>query len=209
MQHRLDQQTDLLLQRLLQAGTAKLAEQAIPLGLPNAVPKHKGRKKRVMGGSRIETGPEAAARNAKLRERAIKKALAKEPGFKLKASVATETAILTAQTLVSPVASPPPPTSEDELESRLRTPSSQLSHKRSHSIMVDRTPTKPQAAISMLSVPAPVPTSTSLFAENCEPPSSTAPAATGRARRAGRTNKANSQQDWRAILVPKRRGGKK
>ena len=43
MQHRLDQQTNLLLQRLLQNGTEKLAEQALPLSLLDAAPKHKGR----------------------------------------------------------------------------------------------------------------------------------------------------------------------
>jgi len=119
-----------------------LAEQAIPLGLPDTVPKHKGRKKCVIGRSRIETGPEAATRNAKLRERAIKKALAKKPGFKLKITAGTETIMSTAQTLVSPAASPSRPASEDKLEPYLGTPPSQLSHKRSHSIMVDRTPTK-------------------------------------------------------------------
>jgi hypothetical protein len=31
----------------------------------------------------------------------------------------------------------------------------------------------------------------------------------GRAGRAGRMNKVNSQQDWRATLIPKRRGDKK
>jgi hypothetical protein len=210
MQHRLDQQTDLSLQRLLQAGIAKLAEQAIPLGLPDTVPKHKGRKKRVIGGSRIETGPEAAARNAKLRERAIKKALGKEPGFKLKITAGTETIMSTAQTLVSPAASPPRPALEDKLEPYLGTPPSQLSHKRSHSIMVDRTPTKLQVATSVLPAPAPAPTPTPvsmpMFIDDFKPPSSTAPAATGRP---GRTNKVNSQQDWRAILIPKRRGGKK
>jgi MULE transposase domain len=199
MQHRLDQQTSLSLQRLLQAGTAKLAEQAVPLGLPDAVPKHKGRKKRVTGGSRIETGPEAAARNAKLRERAMKKALAREPDFKLKVSAGTETIVPTAQTLVSLVASPPRPALEDELETYPGTPPLQLSHKRSHSIMVDRTPTKSQAA---------TPTSTPMFMDDLAPPLSTAPAATGRPGRAGRTNKVNSQQDWRATLIPKRRGGK-
>ena len=200
MQHRLDQQTSVSLQRLLQAGTAKLAEQAVPLGLPDAVPKHKGRKKRVTGGSRIETGPEAAARNAKLRERAMKKALAKEPGFKLKVTAGTETIVSTVQTLVSLVASPPRPASEDELETYPGTPPLQLSHKRSHSIMVDRTPIKLQAAAPM---------STPMFIDDLEPPLSTAPAATGRPGRAGRTNKVNSQQDWRATLIPKRRGGKK
>jgi hypothetical protein len=46
----------------------KLAKQAILLSLPNAVPEHKDRKKRVTRGSCIETRLEAAARNTKLRE---------------------------------------------------------------------------------------------------------------------------------------------
>jgi hypothetical protein len=66
--------------------------------------------------------------------------------------------------------------------------------------MIDRTPIKPQAA---------TPTSTPMFMDNLEPPLLTAPAATGRPGRAGRINKVNSQQDWRATLIPKRRGGKK
>ena len=221
MQHRLDQQTDLSLHRLLQSGTAKLAEQAIPLGLPNVVPKHKGRKKRVVGGFRIETGLEAAERTAKLRERALNKALTKKPMFKPKATGPTMTEQQVK--IASLIASPSHLVSEDdELTAHPTTPptSAQLSHKRSHSIMVDRTPTKPAqtpmptptkpAQAPMPTPPALTPASTSATLtnkeDNYELPSSTAPAAVGRRRT---TNKVNSQQDWRAILIPKKRGGKK
>jgi hypothetical protein len=221
MQHRLDEQTNVLLARLLESGITKLAEQAIPLGLPDAVPKHSGRKKRVVGGSRIETGSEVAERTAKLRERALKKALAKEPTFKL-ITVATrsgpgltEQQVATRQLIkfASLMASPPHLLSEDEDELKPcpTTPptSVQLSHKRSHSIMVDRTPTKPVNVTPILTPPVPTPLSTSATLTNNEDdyklPLSTAPASLGRRR----TNKVNSQQDWRAILIPKKRGDKK
>jgi hypothetical protein len=122
----------------------------------------------------------------------MKKALAKEPGFKLKATAGTETIMLTAQTLVNPVALLTRPKSEDKLEACLITPPLQLSYKRSHSVMVDRTPTKPLITMPVPPVPTPMPL---LFADNFEPPPLTAPAATGRLGRAGRTNKVNSQQD--------------
>jgi hypothetical protein len=101
MQHRLDQQTNVLFACLLESGTTKLAKQAIPLGLPDTVPKHKGKKKRVVGGSRIKTGPEAAKRMAKLRERALKKALIKEPAFQLTAVVTGSTSMITEQQAVT------------------------------------------------------------------------------------------------------------
>jgi len=82
MQHRRDQQTSLLLQCLLQSGTEKLADQAIPLGLLDAALKRGGSKKRVVGGSRIETGSKAAVRTVRLRVRVLKNALTKEPTFK-------------------------------------------------------------------------------------------------------------------------------
>lgn len=146
MQHRLDQQTELSLQRLLHSGKSKLTEQSIPLGVPDAVAKVHGRKKRVKGGFRLETGPEAAERIALLRE---------------------------------------------------RIPHKQSTHKRTHSIMVDRTPEK----LHSTSTPIPAQSPTDL-----ELPLSTAPAAAG--RKSGRANQANNSE-WRQVLIPKQRGGKK
>jgi hypothetical protein len=97
------------------------------------------------------------------------------------------------------------------LKTRSTTPSTsaQLFHKRSHSIIINRTSTKPAQAF-IPTPPALTPASTSATLtnkeDNYELPSSTAPAALGRRRT---TNKVNSQQDWRALLIPKKRGGKK
>lgn len=202
MQHRLDQQTDQSLQKLLQSGITKLAEQVIPLGTPDAIPRPNGKKKRIQGGSRLETGPEAAKRIALLRERALKKQLLKDPTFTTKAIATTTKAIATpfeAVPMVVVANSPqqePSPRPKTPLESSISSPwreTLQSSiHKRNHSALVDRMPDKPYI----------IPPPTFINTLDFEPPSSTAPAAIG--RRSGRANQATNTE-WREALIPKER----
>jgi hypothetical protein len=123
------------------------------------------------------TGPEAAAAELKARERLAKQAL---KGKTIEIVRDEDITIINqAQTEVTaPIHPTTPP---------------KLAQKRSHGVMVDRTP--------------PARTSTPP-SNDFNIPASTAPAATG--RREGRLNQVvNCQQDWRATLIPKKRGGKK
>jgi hypothetical protein len=179
-------------EKLVEIGQRHLALQSLPIGAPDKLPKPSGRRKRVQGGSRLMTGPEAAVAEQKARSRLAKQAL------KGKAIEIVRDEDITVINQTRPV-----------LTASLRpaTPPESLTHKRSYSIMIDRTPEKPAP------VPIPVPTPAIVTAKDeltpfdLKPPSSTASAITG--RRPGRTNRVNSQQDWRSTLIPKRRGGKK
>jgi MULE transposase domain len=175
-------------EKLVEIGQQHLAMQSLPMGVPDALPKPSGRRKRTQGGSRLMTGPENAAFELRARERLAKQAL------KGKAIEVVRDEDIT-------VIDKGEPAKATTL--RPATPPANLSHKRNHSIMVDRTPEKP----------APVPTLPAIEDAptilDFELPPSTAPAATGRPGRAGRISKVNSQQDWRATLIPKKRGGKK
>jgi hypothetical protein len=132
----------------------------------------------------LMTGPEVAEAERKARERLARQALKGK---------AIETVRDEDITVIDKA--------EPAIVNALRpvTPPANIIRKRSHSIMVDRTPKKS----------TPPPEIVPVEDEPINPPPSTAPAATGRAVRTGRANKVNSQQDWRATLIPKKRGGKR
>ena len=168
-------------EKLIEIGEQHLALQSLPMGAPDSLPKPSGRRKRTQGGSCLMTGPEAAAAELRARERQAKQAL------KGKTTDIFRDEDITVIDQVNP---------EEKAPIRPTTPP-KLAQKRSHSIMVDRTP----PAGPPMSTPPPLSTDFDI-------PASTAPAATG--RRGGRVSQGlNSQQDWRAILIPKKRGGKK
>jgi hypothetical protein len=175
-------------EKLIEIGQQHLALQALPMGVPDALPKPSGRRKRTQGGSRLMTGPEAAEAERKARERLARQALkgkAIETVRDEDITVTDKVELLIAST------------------SRPTTPLVSIIRKRSHSIMADRTPKKSTPP------PAIIPVDNEPLPSDFIPPPSTAPAAITRVGRTARVNKVNSQQDWRATLIPKKRGGKR
>jgi hypothetical protein len=178
-------------EKLVEIGQRHLALQSLPMGLPDALPRPSGRRKRTQGGSRLMTGPEVAAVELKARERLAKQAV---KGKTIEIVRDEDITVINQAEQVGSVPIQPaiPP---------------QHTHKRNHSVMVNRTP--PARASSPLLLPSPSPSPAPAPAPiDFDMPASTAPVAMG--RRNGRINqRITSQQDWRATLIPKKRGGKK
>jgi hypothetical protein len=109
-------------EKLVEIGQQHLALQALLMGVPDALPKPSGRRKRTQGGSRLMTGPEVAEAERKARERLARQALkgkAIETVRDEDITVTNKVELLIAST------------------SRSTTSLASIIRKRSHSIMVD------------------------------------------------------------------------
>jgi hypothetical protein len=156
---RYDAQLERGYQQLAGLARGHLQLQALPIGMPDPVPKPIGRRKKIHGTSeRLETGAEAARRQQLAAERAARKAEKEKKKIKAQAinEEIEEGVRLVENTGVVDLMQPevPPPTTPP--------------HRKRTFTLVERTPEKPPTPAR---APPPRPTSP----EGLEPPPSTAP----------------------------------